>query len=222
MALDVPLPTSLLDVTETSPEVLDEGEVSLAVRPVALIEHVDAGGEHGKVVEGHRGGRVRVAGWVRTCCRPLDYHCQVEAFDELIRAGRELTGVEYKRSGTWHDLRVQLIRTVLGMSNTRDGGTIIVGILEHDGDFIPDGMSDDHLQGFPSQEEFQAAVNGFAEPPTCVISCSSLRKRRWLRMSSACERLGSRGPHSQPATLTQQRCKKSRGTTDGHRQREHD
>lgn len=86
-------------------------------------------------------------------------------FDDLILAGRESASLEYKQSAPWSELRVSLIRTVLGMSNTRGGGVIVVGVAEdQDGTFNPDGMSQEHLQGFPLEEDFQAAVNGFAEP----------------------------------------------------------
>ena len=86
-------------------------------------------------------------------------------FDDLILAGRESASLEYKQSAPWEDLRVGLIRTVLGMSNTRGGGNIVVGVTEsQEGTFSADGMNPQHLAAFPSEEDFQAAVNGFAEP----------------------------------------------------------
>lgn len=86
-------------------------------------------------------------------------------FDDLIVTGRESASLEYKQSAPWDNLRVPLIRTVLGMSNTRGGGNIVVGVAEgQDGAFTAGGVSPEHLDGFPSEEDFQAAVNGFAEP----------------------------------------------------------
>ncbi len=86
-------------------------------------------------------------------------------FDDLILAGRESASLEYKRSATWSELRVSLIRTVLGMSNTRNGGSIVVGMVEEeDGTFTPQGLGSDDLGTFPAEEDFQAAINGFAEP----------------------------------------------------------
>lgn len=82
----------------------------------------------------------------------------------LIVAGRESPNLEYKQSAPWDDLRVNLIRTVLGMTNTRDGGTIVVGVAERDGAFHPDGMRGEHIASFPSEEDLRAAVNEFAEP----------------------------------------------------------
>ncbi len=82
----------------------------------------------------------------------------------LIVAGRESPNLEYKQSASWDDLRVNLIRTVIGMTNTRDGGAIVVGVAERDGAFHPDGMSGAHIASFPSEEDLRATVNGFAEP----------------------------------------------------------
>ena len=82
----------------------------------------------------------------------------------LIAAGRESPNLEYKQSAPWDDLRVNLIRTVLGMTNTRDGGAIVVGVAERDGAFNPDGMDAGHIASFPTEENLRAAVNGFAEP----------------------------------------------------------
>ena len=87
------------------------------------------------------------------------------AFDDLILAGRESTNLEYKRSAPWQELRIAIIRTVLGMANTRDGGHIVVGVVENsDGTFLAEGVKEEHLETFPTEEDFQAAVNGFAEP----------------------------------------------------------
>ena len=86
-------------------------------------------------------------------------------FDDLILAGRESASLEYKQSAPWEDLRLGLIRTVLGLSNTRNGGTVVIGIAENaDGTFSPEGVSPTHLATFPTEEDFRAAVNGFAEP----------------------------------------------------------
>ena len=86
-------------------------------------------------------------------------------FDDLILAGRESTSLEYTRSAPWKDLRLALIRTVLGMANTRGGGNIVIGMTENpDKTFAADGMSQAHWDVFPPEEDFRAAVNGFAEP----------------------------------------------------------
>ena len=51
------------------------------------------------------------------------------------------------------------------MANTRGGGHIVLGMTENpDKTFAADGMSQEHWDVFPPEEEFQAAVNGFAEP----------------------------------------------------------
>lgn len=85
--------------------------------------------------------------------------------DALIAAGRESAGLDYKRSESWNALRVNLIRTVLGMANTRGGGRIVIGVDERDGGvFRPDGMSAGHIASFPTEDDLRVAVNGFAQP----------------------------------------------------------
>ncbi len=86
-------------------------------------------------------------------------------FDELILTGHESPNLEYKQSAPWRDLRVSLIRTVLGMANTRGGGNIVMGMTEGpENAFTANGISEEHWQNYPPDEDFQAAVNGFAEP----------------------------------------------------------
>lgn len=83
----------------------------------------------------------------------------------LIAVGRESASLEYKRSAPWDDLRVNLIRTVIGMANTRSGGRIVIGMAERDdGNFSPDGLDDEHIASFPAEEDLRATVNGFAQP----------------------------------------------------------
>lgn len=83
---------------------------------------------------------------------------------DLIAEGHETTNLEYKRSAPWPDLRIGLIRTVLGMSNTRGGGHIVIGVAEDNGTFNADGMTDANVDSFPTEEDFLAAVNAFAQP----------------------------------------------------------
>ena len=84
--------------------------------------------------------------------------------DGLIARGREAPNLEYKQSTPWSELRVNLIRIVLGMTNTRGGGRIVIGVAERDGGYSADGMNDEHIDAFPAEEELRAAVNGFAQP----------------------------------------------------------
>ncbi len=45
----------------------------------------------------------------------------------LIELRREDRSLEYKESHPWEELKNKIAKTTLGMSNIRDGGTIIVG-----------------------------------------------------------------------------------------------
>ena len=56
--------------------------------------------------------------------------------------GVSLPNLEYKQSASWQELRIALIRTVLGMANTRGGGHIVVGMVENeDGTCSPQGVT---------------------------------------------------------------------------------
>ena len=95
---------------------------------------------------------------------PMMWPSRAPNIEDLLAAGRESTNLEYKQSGSWGQLGPALIRTVLGMANTEGGGRIVVGVAERNGAFSALGMSEDHLASFPTEDDFRAAVNGFADP----------------------------------------------------------
>ena len=91
-----------------------------------------------------------------------------QEFQELIEAGHETRNVEFKSAFSWDDagslwLREKVIQTVLGMSNTRNGGTIVIGIREDNG--VPDldhGLSDEQFQTFDRYDDIKGVIDGFA------------------------------------------------------------
>ncbi len=92
----------------------------------------------------------------------------IEEFKVLIEAGHETRNVEFKQAFSWDDigsvwLREKVIQTILGMANTRDAGTIIIGIKEDGG--IPDlnhGLSDKQYETFDRYDNIKGVIDAYA------------------------------------------------------------
>jgi predicted HTH transcriptional regulator len=82
---------------------------------------------------------------------------------ELIRLGREQRLLEYKGSAPWESIKNKIIRTALAMANCRDGGTVIIGVPQRAGLFVPEGVASDHLVSYDA-DDIQAAINRHADP----------------------------------------------------------
>lgn len=63
-------------------------------------------------------------------------------FLQLMEVGREERNLEYKQSTLWsREFGARLTKSILAMSNIRDGGHIIIGMKRHPDDtYIPEGM----------------------------------------------------------------------------------
>ncbi len=86
---------------------------------------------------------------------------------EYLRLGFETRGLEYKQSLDWEDreARLGLIRTFMAMSNTRDGGAVVIGVRENlDGTYRPVGMSARHYESFVP-DNVAAQTARYADPP---------------------------------------------------------
>ncbi|MFA6980520.1 MAG: ATP-binding protein [Ignavibacteriaceae bacterium] len=88
-----------------------------------------------------------------------------QAFADLILHGREERNLEYKGDINWDDgqIRAKLTKTILGMSNIRDGGTIVIGVQEKNEIFEPIGISDTNFETF-KQDDISSFVNEYADP----------------------------------------------------------
>lgn len=73
----------------------------------------------------------------------MENRLTASAILQLIEFGREQSGVEFKSGGPRTDraLFAGVVRAVLGLANTRDGGHLILGIAEADGAVRLDGLS---------------------------------------------------------------------------------
>lgn len=83
----------------------------------------------------------------------------------LLVFGRETRNIEYKTTYDWNDPqhKAKIVKTILGMSNIRDGGYLILGVEETKKGFIPNGMSQGDWD-LINQDDIMAYVNNFADP----------------------------------------------------------
>ncbi len=83
-----------------------------------------------------------------------------------IEAGEETRHREYKQSQSWDDkeFRAKIVRSILAMANTPDGGAVVIGMRQDDdGSFLKDGIDPEHRKtlGF---EEMRDWVDRYADP----------------------------------------------------------
>jgi len=89
-----------------------------------------------------------------------------EQLRALIALGRETRHTEFKRSVPWSDAspRAKIIKSILGMSNIRDGGTIVIGIERRpDTSYSAIGVQTTHLASY-DPDEIGRNVREFADP----------------------------------------------------------
>lgn len=83
----------------------------------------------------------------------------------ILALGREQRNTEFKFGGlrTDKNLRVLVIRAILGMANTQDGGRVILGVNDDGTRLTPAGMSDKEIQTW-KYDDLAASVAEFADP----------------------------------------------------------
>ncbi len=84
---------------------------------------------------------------------------------ELLEAGEETPRREYKQSHPFTDpaFQASLIRTILAMSNVRDGGHIIVGVEERGNSYALTGMRPEHVLTY-DRDTMKDRVGEYADP----------------------------------------------------------
>ncbi len=84
---------------------------------------------------------------------------------ELIKSG-ERRNVELKQSMSWNDsnTKAKITKSILAMSNIRDGGIIIIGAKKNDNDtYEPVGLHPDHKDTYNS-DHVADFVSNYADP----------------------------------------------------------
>ena len=90
--------------------------------------------------------------------------------EQILQGNSENLNLEFKASFDFEKnlwTREKLIRAILAMSNTRNGGYIIIGVAENN-NHIPDykGLEDEHLSLFKSKiEDLKSKVESFSSSP---------------------------------------------------------
>lgn len=95
---------------------------------------------------------------------------------KILAAPNESRGIEFKESFTWspnvdglqsNNKAQEVIRSILGMSNIKDGGKIFVGVRQGkdstESKFVPEGMTESDLNTYDQDPIFDQ-VRNFGEP----------------------------------------------------------
>lgn len=87
-------------------------------------------------------------------------------FLQLVALGKEERNLEYKQSTSWNDnkFRLRLVKSILAMSNIRDGGHIVIGMEgQPDSRYLPRGMTQEHLDSYTPDDVMRVAAE-YADP----------------------------------------------------------
>ncbi|MDP8206531.1 MAG: ATP-binding protein [Candidatus Electryonea clarkiae] len=87
-------------------------------------------------------------------------------FLELVHIGKETRALEFKRSTPWKDsvFKAKIVKTMLAISNIRDGGNIVIGVEQNDDDsFSFTGMTETDLDQW-KYDDISSHVSEFADP----------------------------------------------------------
>ena len=88
-----------------------------------------------------------------------------QEFAEAIALGHETRGTEFKGPGASSDTGFMaiVVRAVLGMSNRRDGGKVIIGVAEAGGTLNPVGLNETELASW-KYDDVAARISAYADP----------------------------------------------------------
>ena len=88
---------------------------------------------------------------------------------QLVARGYELRGVEFKGPGRRDDKHffARVAKAVLGMSNNRDGGIIVIGVAEEGTLLSPLGLSLEQLPTW-TYDDVLVGLSKYADPPANV------------------------------------------------------
>ncbi len=89
----------------------------------------------------------------------------VSILEEIVALGHETTGTECKPAGPRTDraLFTKMVRAVLGMSNRRDGGRVIIGIQDTTNALTPIGLNDTDLATW-NYDHVSDGLKEYADP----------------------------------------------------------
>jgi predicted HTH transcriptional regulator len=110
-----------------------------------------------------------------------------EQMAALLEAGYELRSREYKSPFSWTDvksrwLKEKVTQAILGMTNTKSGGRIVIGIEEGDkGEIKLKGLIDEQVKSFEDYDSIKGYVDGFSHTETNFdISWGELDDKKYV------------------------------------------
>lgn len=88
-----------------------------------------------------------------------------QEFAEILALAYERRGIEFKGPGSLKDkrLRAKVVRAMLGMTNRRDGGLVVIGVEDAGGKLKPVGLSVNDLSTW-KYDDVADAVGVYADP----------------------------------------------------------
>lgn len=81
---------------------------------------------------------------------------------------QETRSLEFKRGLSWQEIRPQIAKAALAMSNNRDGGLIVIGVEEND-DWELAGVAESTLESY-DQDDIASYLQKFSSPPIDVTA----------------------------------------------------
>lgn len=90
---------------------------------------------------------------------------------------QESPGVEFKTAAAWDAYKYHLVRAALAMSNRRDGGIIVIGVSERDGQWLLNGIGDADLASYV-EDDINDFINKYASPPIRVELLSVVHREK--------------------------------------------
>lgn len=84
---------------------------------------------------------------------------------EIIELSSEERNIEFKSSYNWSDKndKNKIVKAILGLSNLRDGGYLILGVDENHGEFTPIGLTKEIYDQY-DRDQILEYVNTYADP----------------------------------------------------------
>src|SRR5215218_10258979 len=104
-----------------------------------------------------------------------------DEFQIIAERGRERRDIEFKAGGSIRDdhLLRRVIRSVLGMTNTRDGGSVILGVDERLGLAVFSGMDETDARTW-TIDSFGDKVASWVDPAVSVDIETKLYQGRYF------------------------------------------
>ena len=87
--------------------------------------------------------------------------------DLALSRCQEQPWLDFKESQPWQVLRWRLLKTIMGMSNLRDGGLILIGVAENGNNWKLTGIASDHLRDY-DYDDITDQLSKYASPQVVV------------------------------------------------------